>query len=359
MRPFRYAILFLVCAVIQLVPSPAAAGGVGAEVLQYPIGVRSYGMGQTGVADNADPSNLYFNPANLATVHGALLTGSFGKLYPNFVSDWWIGNVGVSGGYQTTLDNSTEVGFGGDVRYGRRDLGESIATNTQGLELGSFSSHESYLGISAAGGMVFSERIHVAVGATFKYVWIEYVPDDFALEGIDGTANTVAFDMGLRVAANLFEDSGHLFVPAAGISYVNLGPGIEFTNREQSDDLPRAVRYGLSGRFESSSSPEIDDVFNTRLPLVSISVNIDVMDSQVTERANVYGVGFEVEALKILFVRLGYIKVKDGDVKDPTYGAGLGLPYNKFRARFDYARVPTPGRRDDENRFGISIGALF
>ena len=57
--------------------------------------------------------------------------------------------------------------------------------------------------------------------------------------------------------------------------------------------------------------------------------------------------------------RLRNVHDEDGDVKDPTFGAGVGLPFDKYQARFDYARIPGSYREDHENRFGMSFGVFF
>jgi hypothetical protein len=332
---------------------------VAAAIFKYPFGARTYGMGRTGVADVGDPSNLFFNPANLATVRGVLFTASK-NLTPVGGEASWIINGGVSGGYQTTLGRSAGIGFGGDVRFGRLEYGPITWTDDRMYRETSFEGNENYFGLSAAGGMLISDLVHVGLGTTLKYWWADYAPD---VATVDRGVNTVVFDMGFRVAANLFEESGFLLVPAVGVGYVNLGPDVELFDLTLQETvkfaLPRAVRYGLSARFESGSSPVADERVRREPPLVCLTINLDVADSQVAERSDVYGGGLELSVLRMVFLRTGYIKDEDVEIDDATFGFGLGLEAARFQARADYARVPAGGDREDLNRYGVSVGILF
>jgi hypothetical protein len=330
----------------------------GAVIFKYPFGGRTYGMGRTGVADVGDPSDLFYNPAILATARGVLLTASKNQTYVNHEANWLI-NGGISAGYQGTSDSSVRIGFGGDVRLGRIDYGPirwtdgMWATNTS-------EGSENYVGLSAAGGVLISDVVHVGLGATFKYWWADFAPD---IPEVDGGVKTVAFDFGLRATANLFQESGFLLAPAIGVSYANLGPDVDlydFALQETvSHALPRALRYGLSVRLETGSDPMTDGIRIHEPPLVGLTANFDVTDAQLYDRSEVYGGGLELAVMRMIFLRAGYVKDEDDDINDATFGFGLGLATTKFQARADYARVPVGGDRKGLNRYGVFVGILF
>lgn len=80
----RFKILMGVIVIITIA-WPISACGVGeaaAPVMAISTSIRSYGMGQTGVADDSDPANAFYNPALLASLNGAVLTVGYSNLTP-------------------------------------------------------------------------------------------------------------------------------------------------------------------------------------------------------------------------------------------------------------------------------------
>ena len=366
LRSLLTAFWLLACVLSQGGASSAQtdeAFDAGAPIFKYAFGARSYGMGGTGVADVADPANLYLNPANLALVRGVHFTGCRNQVRVSRETGW-LSNGGISVGYRPTLNGPTGIGLTGDLRFGRIDYGPIDFGDYGENGATAWDANENYVGLSAATGTMISGRAHVAFGAAFKYWWADYAPSVSAYdEPFDGTANTVALDLGVRIAASLFRKSGLLFKPAIGVGYVNLGSDVDLNDVvwpvAVSSDLPRAVRYGISARLESHSSSTIEEGVNHGPSRVCVSINGDVTDAQVSSRSNIYGGGLELGVMGIVFLRAGYIRDRDFEIDDATFGFGIGLEAERFHAHADYARIPAGGDRSGLNTYSVWVGALF
>jgi hypothetical protein len=137
-RLFRTKIYLIAIGILcQAIPLAVKADNVGGRILHHPYGVRSYGMGRTGVADDRDPTNLFYNPANLASVRGVHATWMYEELLPEATTDMWFMTGGISGAYQIELQNARKIEFGLDLRYNKLDYGTIIPTNAMGEEGGS------------------------------------------------------------------------------------------------------------------------------------------------------------------------------------------------------------------------------
>jgi hypothetical protein len=64
----------------------------------------------------------------------------------------------------------------------------------------------------------------------------------------------------------------------------------------------------------------------------------------------IHNIGTEVAYRRQFALRAGYIRDKDGDIIDPTFGAGFEI--GRFTA--DYASVPQARTLDRVNKFSIS-----
>ncbi len=359
MRLSTFICFSIIVPITLSVPFAAFAGEPGVRIFDHPVSIRSYGMGKTGTADFADPANVFYNPANLAEHRGAHVRGAYSKLLSPLYEDMRLKTLGVSGGFQIPLANSNAFSFGADLRHVRINYGAQWATTEMGEVVGVFESIENYTGFSLGGGMLLSGIVHLGFGASFKYYRANLAPAQYTMEKIEGKSSTLSFDGGFRVAARLFEESGYLLIPAAGLGYLNIGRDIAFMDEEQADKQPRTLRVGLGLRFESPSLLGMDEKFGAKLPIVTLSANLDLADSRVSPKSHVYGAGFEAAVFQLGFLRIGYIHDKDGHVEDLTYGLGLGLRINIFQGRFDFARVPQADNLGSLNKYGLSMGVLF
>ncbi len=101
------AVLLVAAALLGISAQCARASAV----LTLSPSTRAYGMGLSGVADASDPSNTFYNPANIFFISGAYLTGSYAKLVPDLADDVYTGSLGVAGGTRFRLGESSEFGL--------------------------------------------------------------------------------------------------------------------------------------------------------------------------------------------------------------------------------------------------------
>jgi hypothetical protein len=310
-----------------------------------------------------DPGNAVFNPANLATLYRIEAAGALGDLVPELAPDMDFKSVLLSGGYQFEHNGSIVFGVAAQSRFAKTNYGQTVGTNPEGDMTGVFESYERYWGGSLAGGATISNMFHVGLGVTFKWWDSTLAPAEFTMERLAGESSTTAWDYGIRVAGEFLKYTGYQLVPALGISYLNAGfptgSNAGYIDLAQADELPKTLRYGLSVRLATPSSKSVDDMLKTSVPALDVIGNIDVANSRASEKANVYGLGIEAGIYQILFLRLGYVSDKDEDIKDLTYGLGLGVTLNQFQGRLDYARVPQGGRLDEVSRYELSLGVHF
>jgi hypothetical protein len=368
---FVTAILIIGIAVLKANGLCAQAISTAALVFEYPMAVRSYGMGSTGVADDADPSNTIFNPANITSLSGIQNSVT----YVDFPIDKAIrvqDNISllafnICGGYEFDVGWDNPFEFGAELLFGRLDYGESIARNVEGTEIGRFSSWETYFGGSIAGGTLLYNRLRVGTGVRFKYYHADFVPGDYGMQTLGGTGSTVAFDTGIRVATQIMEISDYVLNSAFGVSYLNLGPKVEFIDMEQSAGLPRNLCFGMSLKLTSPPTTLINAFFNN-VPVTQLTVNADVIlgsrGDDYDTKYEIYRFGAEASAFQILFLRIGYVDDNIRDSREITDGIGVGLKVGRFYGRFDYAKTPGgisiySSGDDTTHSFGATAGFLF
>jgi hypothetical protein len=311
-------------------------------------------MGVTGVADAGDPANVYYNPANVLDRTGMYANGSFRRLPELFGTEMWFGAIDIGGGYREA-DESNFYSFGGNVTLAQFDYGTSIATDTQGQPIGEFHSKENFFSAAVGAGVSFATKYRLSAGLAVKRWWADYAPAHFQpTDALDPAAT--AYDIGTVFAVDFFT-SGWRITPAAGLAYIDGGSDFE-VGEAQIDPLPTRVIGGLSLQADG---PETE-IFDTGVPVVSLTQNVDWTDWSNGGRTT-WGLGLEVAAYQIAYLRLGYYSDDQLDWSESTWGLGIGIPAGSFRARFDYARYPQYGSwlspETGSDMYNVSLMWLF
>ncbi|HEU4364456.1 MAG TPA: hypothetical protein VFT13_03220, partial [Candidatus Krumholzibacteria bacterium] len=262
------------CLAIIAIASLATAGAAraqafaGAPVLQDPISARATAMGFTGAADNSDPANIWFNPANAVGATGVYAEYAFWDLVPFPTFELPLERWALGGSFR--LSNSVDMGV--STTFGELDYGTTYAYDTMGNII-PFESWERYASLALAVATRVDKRVDLRLGAAFKRVWAEYAPPSFVqppysvVEG-DG----IACDVGTAVAVPT-ELSGWAVTPALGFAYVNFGGEIDCEDRG-FDPFPARLHYGASIRVDG---PDFA-LGPARVPLLSFVQNVDVVD---------------------------------------------------------------------------------
>jgi hypothetical protein len=304
-----------------------AVGEAGVPSMIIPPGARANGVGEAFVAIANDATAAWWNVGGLAFVADQNLALMHSQLVPDLASDVYYEFLG----YSHQLKDLGTIGL--SVVY--LTYGESVATNTQGIQQGTFKSWETSVLLSFA--MPITSNI--GLGLTGKYIHADYAPADLTLDQVDGTGSTVAVDAGL-----LWKASGRLNL---GLALTNVGPDIAFIDQEQSDPLPITLRVGTAYTAVSNAVSNWLLTFDLEQSLVwLIDENVD------TRRSEIYHVGTEYRYANLLAGRLGYVYDEDGDFNAATYG--LGFIY-KDTVTLDYANVPQATTLDRVHRWSIGV----
>jgi hypothetical protein len=346
--------LYLASAAVVAMPTGVLAlAETGAPVLDYPLGVRSEGMAQTGTADASDPANLYFNAANVTAVEGVYGAGSYMLLAPWFSNDIWFGHGSLGGGY--AFGTNRPIRVAADVTMARLSYGTVTTTDPMGQPLTEGKAREQYIALTVGASTRFGERSHVALGLGVKRWTAHFPPAQFTTgeSNLDFSANMV--DVGAVVSTVM--DAGDWRVqPSVGLACVNLGSDIE-VSPEQKDPLPSKFNYGVTMRV---AGPEAA-LGSATVPTVSAVLNIEGIHG-LNEQRPTWGFGSEVAFMDAVFLRWGR-RVDDHDrAAFSAWGIALGVPLGHFRARLDYANRWSSalwGGTVALDKFGATVVWLF
>ncbi len=315
----------------------------GAPLLDFPVSARARALGDNGAADNTEPGNIYFNPANVVGAAHAYLQGTRWNIETGLTHDVWIG--GLSAGFCHRQDGG--ITHAGDISYGRLDYGESIATDTEGNILQEFNSAEQSATLTLGIGIPFGEGNEMRLGAAGKRWWANYAPATVG-DGSTIDFGAFAFDFGATAAFNA-EYSGWQLTPALGAAIVNFGSDIEVEDLG-SDPLPTRIHFGGS---LCVASPAIS-ILGAQVPLVSLVGNADGAH-RFHDQPFTWGMGVELAVTQMIFLRNGFTSDpgdEDGNLENSAWGVGLGIPAERFRLRFDYTHS---SRYYEPDIYGIAL----
>jgi hypothetical protein len=294
--------------------------------LTIPPGARANGMGEAYVAIADDATAGWWNAGGLAFLTQRNLAFMHSTLVPDLVDDVYYEFIGYAAPAGDIGVWTASVIF---LNYG-----ESIATDTQGLELGKFTSWEG--SINAGFSMKLGDNL--GAGIAMKFIRVDYAPEEFTQDNVEGAGTSFAVDLG-----TLYKLPNQRL--NFGLAVTNMGPKIAFIDREQSDPLPFTARFGVA---YTAIADEISNLLVTADVEQSL---VWLIDSDIdTRRSEVYHVGVEYRYVNLLAGRVGYVYDEDGDFKDPTYG--LGFIY-KDKLSLDYANVPQATTLERVHRWSL------
>lgn len=244
-----------------------SVGGANAFLFR-PVGIRALSLGGSTVADPADPSGIYWNPASL----GSFSTFQAATVVSILPFDQRQNFVGVS----VPAAKWLTVG-GGWINY---SVGQIDKRNDYGDPLGNFTSADNafLLGFGSAFPQAFGPNSSFAIGLTGKYV---------ASKIDTRSANGGGLDAGLRVAVGRF---------SLGAAAQNIGLSLKWdTESGENDKVPVAIRAGAG------------------------------YDFSVTNNRVLYGLKLGVEAEKLGDMTLGWLGGAEGRIVMPNPKTSLYL----------------------------------
>jgi hypothetical protein len=319
----KFALLGVILLFILTTASSSfAVSRAGVLFLMIAPGARASGMGESFVAVADDATASYWNPAGLGFMRGKELVLMHSKWFPQFADDM----------YYEFLSYSHYVegwgGLGGHLIY--LTYGKIPYTTEFGPEIQYL--FESY---EIAGALSYGTDVaeNICVGVNMKGIYSNLGPGQNVEKG-DGKAMSYAVDIGL-----LYKEM--LPKMKLGLVLQNLGPNIMYIDAEQSSPLPRNLKAGVSYQLIRSQYNNL---------MLTAELNASLVEEEF--RANA---GFEYWYSTILALRAGYIYDDYGEIKTPTFGAGL--QYSKYR--FDFGYIPEKEGHPLADTMRFSLTAKF
>lgn len=316
-----------ILALIMLVLPGSRAFAVsesGALFLLIAPDARSSGMGETGVAFVQGASSPAWNPSALGFATHPEFTGAYFKWLPFLADDLFYV-------YLSYIHPISGVGtFGISVPY--LSLGEQTRTNSNGDNLGSFSSYDVAVNLSYGTRLTGA----LAIGTNLKIVRSNLSNVGAGAEVGKGVATTFAVDIGTTYRL-------HPRFTVAGVVQ-NLGPKIAFIDADQADPQPRNLKIGFAAQLLNGA--------HNRLMLAS-----DFNKSLVTTKTisslseSVINAGAEYWYSNFIALRTGILFDSAGKRKTPTFGGGI--QWKLYRIDFSYSASST---LQNITKFSVTAG---
>lgn len=233
--------------------APLAAQGEATTLfLLINPGARQGGMGEAGVAIADDANAIYWNPAGLAFQYEDEEVDTKGEATIMHVN--WLPQFGLNdlyydyAGARYHIDGIGMVG--GAIQF--LNYGENIQTDTEGNEIGRFTSNE----IAVTGSYALKARENLGVGVNMKFVYSRLSPVQVDAERGKGVGSTFAVDLGALY------HPGWASKLSLGANISNIGPKITFIDRDQADPIPMNLRVGAAYRILDSEFNRLTFVYD-------------------------------------------------------------------------------------------------
>jgi hypothetical protein len=227
--------------------------------------------------------------------------------------------------------------LGGNVTF--LSLGQNVRTDEFSNVLGTFDSYE--LAFTFSYGTRLNSNL--SGGLSAKIIYSHLADQGAGLEKGKGSGSSFALDAGFLYQTPIKRLT-------LGSALTNLGPNISYIDLNQSDPLPRNLAVGLAYKFVDTPFNRLTGTFEVNKELVGLN------DSFSQEwREAILNMGVEYWYGTYVALRGGYVYDRVGDVKNPTFGAGL--QYGLFR--FDFAYIPSTKTSALSNTMRFSMTGRF
>tara|TARA_B100000676_G_C18026415_1_gene815873 strand:- start:344 stop:1714 length:1371 start_codon:yes stop_codon:yes gene_type:complete len=219
----------LILTIIFMVGFLFPVGEAGAVFLLIAPGAAAQGTGEANVARVNDAYASYYNPASLAFQSKTSIVGMHVNWLKTLVPDLYYEFIGfASPGYGGTI--------GGHLIF--LSLGEQLATDADGNELGNFKSY--MWALDASYGTKLTKNSGVGIG--FKLFHQKLA--DSVTENESGEGKPYSTDFAFDLAYLLKQDKFSF-----GFNIANIGPPISFIDEDQADPAPTNMRLGFFGNL--------------------------------------------------------------------------------------------------------------
>jgi len=305
-RLFAVALVALATNLTVAFEAAAQKDNFTAGFLVQPIGARSVGHGEAGVADTTlGTEGLWWNPAGMARMrkrefgvhHAQTFQGNtdfLGVAYPSKA----LGTIAAS----VFLVN----------------LGDQERTDSVGNTIGQLTNR--YYVLSAGYATPVGRRF--SAGLTAKRVLVRFLcsgclQSDLNVNTI-GSAN--ALDLGAQYILSFKSPI------VIGASVRNIGQDLQTKDAAQADPLPRVIQVGVQGQVPLA-------VLKKNMATLDVRADVFTSPAYVTPSIRV---GADLSYKDLYTIRAGYKHIGPNDGTEGGLTAGVGLKYNSVQ--FDLAR---------------------
>ncbi len=332
---------------------------------------RTGGMGDVGIATEADPSAIFHNASKLAFADKKIGLGlTYTPWLRNLVPDIYIANLA---GY-TKIDDLQAMGM--SIRY--FSLGSINFRDITGQNAGEYRPNE--LAFDLAYARKLSE--YLGIGVTLKYVRSDLARGQRAnASTIVKAAQAVAGDISLYYEnpdLTLFGSDATL---SLGAAFTNIGNKVSYTENKDRDFIPVNLGVGAALTMEFDDYNKLmvtSDINKLLVPTPDASIDPESPEYPRNKNllAGIFGSfsdapgGFSEEMQELMYsfgleywyneqfsVRAGHFNEHRCKGNRKFITLGLGLRYSVFGLNFSYI-VPTSTQRhplDNTLRFSLTF----
>ncbi len=345
----KKTVIYLVLAAMTLlgVSNLFAISQASVLFLLISPGARPSGMGESFVAVADDATAIFWNPGGLAFQTGREITFMH--------ANWLPGLLGSDGGmyyeFLAYRQYFKKLGgtLGGNITF--LNLGEMAHTDETGPEvIDTFNSWD--LAVTLSYATRLSENL--GLGLNMRYIRSNLSPIGAGEEKGTGVGNAFAVDLGLLYKASFL--NGLSF----GLNLSNMGPKITYIDAAQASPLPTNLKVGVAYKALNTEYNRLQFSLETNKLLVHDrdpfykAFYTAWSDGSFKDqlRSLITAVGVEYVYDNMIFLRTGYYYDQEGDVKYPTFGAGL--QYASYRFDFSYVAAEQGHPLSDTMRFSLT-----
>lgn len=337
---------------------PIKVTSTGGPFLRIVPDTRAAGMGNLGLATDADAGSIYFNLAK------APFAGSKTAIAVNYTprmkaitSDIYL--LSASGYHQ--LDELQAIG--GSVRY--FNMGDLSVRDYNGTSISTFRPSE--LAVDAGYSRKLSDRLALGVA-------MRYTSSKFAAGTIDGAAykaaNALAGDVSLYYNAADSLKGGW----SAGLAVTNLGSKIGYTDdASRKEFLPASFGAGIAYSFVANSENRIllgidyNKLLVPALPADEAGMDdyykmgvFSGISNSFNNKAWSLAAGVEYNYRSLLNLRAGYIIVPKNAGGNGGFTAGIGVNVvHRYAINFAYLASSNNGGTQNAEGNTLRVGLGF
>lgn len=302
--------------------------------IRIPADIRASGMGDVGVATEADVNAARWNPAKLVWLgHTSEIGIAYLPYLRTLINDAFL--LGANYVKRVNDESALAVGFT-YFTIGEVELRETIDQEGLLVQPNTFT-------LDVAYGLQLNNEL--SVGAGLRFISDnQQTPDDLTS---DRAGNALAADIGVFYRSKMQVTEGNDSRWRAGIALSNVGTPIAYVSDGPESPLPTTLRFGL-GR----------DIIYDYDSSLSLTLEANTMVVAVSDNSWGVGLGTEYVFRSDLFLRTGYYldTAENTDRNYLTLGAGVrrGNLLLDLSYLFSTSRVVNPF--ENTLRVGISFG---